>query len=318
MTEEQPTTATGKARIAIVAAVATVAVLATVGVAIYRDQIAPFRTTVLNVNGAAFDMDYVLKRAVMSGGEPLAVLQAITFEALIREKAVRPPFNIAVSEQDIDQRLREMARGNRGPLSDAEFAEWYRQQINESRLSEAAFRDLTRTLLLSSRLRVLLAERVPTVAEQVHLQVIALDSLGDARKAKARLDAGEDFARVAGELNAEESLRANGGDLGWNPRGALAASLAPVVFDKLGIGQASEPLPLDDGRYAIFRVTEKSAAREVQGAALQALKDKVLDDWMEAELAANRVEYLGFNGGYDSETDAWIKWQLQKMKGDAR
>jgi len=26
------------------------------------------------------------------------------------------------------------------------------------------------------------------------------------------------------------------------------------------------------------------------------------------------VEFHGFNNGYDTETDAWAKWQLQRMK----
>ena len=52
ISEGQPRRAIGRAGVRIIAAVAAVVVIATVGVAIFREQVAPFRTTVLIVNGS--------------------------------------------------------------------------------------------------------------------------------------------------------------------------------------------------------------------------------------------------------------------------
>jgi parvulin-like peptidyl-prolyl isomerase len=310
--------ATGRTRTLIAAAIVVLAVGLTAGTAIYRDQVKPFRTIVLIVDDTAVQMRYFLKRARLSGQEPLALLQTLTFEEIIRQVAPKPPYNIKVSDQDVDRALRETARGESATIQESEFAEWYRQQLNESRLSDSQFRDLTRRRLLRLGLNGYLAERVPTVAEQVHLYAITQGAIDEAAAVKARLDAGEDFFLLARELNRDETLRAKGGDLGWHVRGALAPNLARIAFDDLAVGEASEPLGLGDRNFAILTVVERAAAREIQPEALEVIKAKALDEWLAREFDRHHVEYHGFNNGYDSETDAWVKWQLEKMKGKAR
>ena len=77
-TEQRGVTRVARTRITvrtIVLAIVVVIIIAAVaGIAIYRDRVAPFRTTVLVVDGAMIRMDYLLKRARMAGGEPIAML----------------------------------------------------------------------------------------------------------------------------------------------------------------------------------------------------------------------------------------------------
>ena len=51
--------------------------------------------------------------------------------------------------------------------------------------------------MLKQRMDLYLQERVPTVAEQVHLHMITRRSPEEARKVKSRVEAGEDFATVS-------------------------------------------------------------------------------------------------------------------------
>ncbi len=127
------------------------------------------------------------------------MLQTLTSEAIIKQAAPKPPYNIAIHEQDIDQFLKGLARGKSDTITESDFKEWYRQQLNESRLSDPEFRDMASTNLLTLRLTEYLAERV-------------------------------------------------------------------------------------------------------------------LDEWLKEEQQYHKVEFHGFNNGYDTETDAWAKWQLQRMK----
>ena len=153
-------------RTIVIAVVVVVIIGAIAGFAIYQDRVAPFRTTVLEVDGSSITMRYFLKRVLSSGREPMAMLQTLTNEEIIKKAAPKPPYNINIGEEDIEQFLKGIARGESDTIAEKEFKEWYRQRLNESRLSEPEFSDLMRTNLLTRRLHGYLAERVPTVAEQ--------------------------------------------------------------------------------------------------------------------------------------------------------
>ncbi len=284
------------------------------GFAIYQDRVAPFRTAVVVVGDQSIPMRYFLKRVYISGREPLVLLQTLTREEIIKQVAPEPPYNIKTSEQEIDQYLKGLARGGSAAISENDFKEWYRQQINESRLSKAEFRDLARTNLLTLRLSEYLAEKVPTVAEQVHLHMIPVKEFEIARNVKERLDAGADIASLAREVSSEPELKGRGGDFGWFPRGALSPEIARAAFDELDIGEASEPLNLDGRNLVIVMISEKAAAREIDEGSLQMIKARSLDEWLDEEKQYHKVEFHGFKHGYDSETDAWVQWQLQRMK----
>ncbi len=294
-------------------AVAVVALVATVtGVAVYRDRIAPYRAPVVVVDDVAVPMRYFLTRVRLSGLEPMTMLDTIMKEQIITQVAPEPPYNLRVTDAEIDQFLGEVATGMGDALANNEYREWYRQQLNQSGLSEAEFRDIARVTLLTRRLSEYLARRVPTVAEQVHLHVISVDDLEAARRAKERLDAGEGFPALARELSTDEESRKNGGDLGWLPRLALPADFARIVFDELETAKASEPLGLGEATFSVVMVSERTAAREIDPATRQKIEVQALDSWMSEESARHAVEFRGFKGGYDAETDAWVRWQVQR------
>jgi hypothetical protein len=292
----------------------TAVVAAVAGVAVYVDRIAPFRTTVVSVDKSAVSMRTFLMRTHISGQDPMAMLQVIANEEIVKAVAPAPPYSIQVTEQDIDVFLRDVARGNNESIADRDFREWYRQQLNESGMSDREFRDLIRTNLLMMRLKEYLADRVPTVAEQVHLHMIPFQGLAAAQEAKELLDAGEDFARVARSSSSDELAKASGGDLGWQARAGLVPQIARMAFDELAVGQVSEPYYVDEDTFALIMVSERADARELDEAARRRIQDRVLDAWLDEEQKRHQVAFHGISGPYSSETDAWIRWQLQRME----
>lgn len=303
----------------IVAAVAVVVIVAlAAAIAIYFNRVAPFRASVLAVDGASVDMRYLLNRTAMSGAPPSQLLQVLVNELIVREVVPQPPYNVKVTESDVDQFLRGMARGDEGNISDGEFREWMRQQLNTTRLKEVEFRNLARVTLLTLRLTTFLGERIPTVAEQVHLFMIPARDAETAFALKNRLDAGERFADLAREASTEAQPVQPGGDLGWFPRLGLPADIERVVFDELAVGEVSEPVAVADQGFAIFKVAERTAARKVDESLAPAMQARALDDWYLAEAPRHRVTFYGLNGaGYDSVTDAWVRWQVEQMKSSA-
>jgi parvulin-like peptidyl-prolyl isomerase len=259
-------------------------------------------------------MEYLLKRISITRDNPLIMLQILANEEIIKQTALQPPYSISISEGDIDRRLEELARDQSEAMDERTYKSWFRQQLDQTRFSADEFRDLIRTNLLTQRLTLYLQERVPTVAEQVHLYIITQNSLAEARALKRRLDAGEDFYSLARELNVDEELRARSGDLGWYPRSGLAENLARAAFDELDIGQASSPLTLSDQLVAIVMVADRVAARQIEGQTVEKLKARVLEEWLLQETRHHKITVHGLKNGFDRETEAWIQWQLQKMR----
>ena len=101
-------------------------------------------------------------------------------------------------------------------------------------------------------------------------------------------------------------------------RVGLPDALAALTFDQLAVGGHGGPVPMGQSAegtaFAIVRVADRVAAREVTGDALEAAKALATDQWFAGEYRFHRVSFHGFNNGYDAETDAWVTWQLRRMR----
>jgi len=287
----------------IIAAVFVAVILLIVGVFYYQEYVAPFNRTIITVDDTDIKMDYFLSKARLTGIDPLNLLEPIINEQIIKQEAPRYVGN--VSPPDIDQELRRTARGASDSLTESEFEEWYRQQLNETRLSDAEFKEMIRTGILAQRLQEYLAERAPTMAEQVHLNAILLENYEKAAAVKKRWESGEDFATLAREVSQDKESAKNGGDIGWYPRGVLNYGLDEVAFN-LEIGTVSEPVPSEVGFHLIM-VSEKAAVRKIDEEKLQVLKDEALTTWLQKERQYHKIEY-----SFNSEIYAWINQQLAK------
>lgn len=296
----------------IIASVVIVLMAVIIGVFYYQNNVAPFRRTVITVDDVTIDMGYFVKRTRLAGADPMTMLTSLTNEQFI--KLVAPQYVGEVSAEDIDQGLRIIASGGSGNITESESKEWYRQQLNESGLSDAEYKDWVRTKILADRLYDHLAQKMSIVAEQVHLHAIRLDTYEDAEKTRARWETGKDFADLAREVSLDEVSKEKGGDLGWFPSGVLSPGLDYVAFS-LSTDNVSEPIPYPSDPsstevvyvYYLFMVSEKADAREVDEEYLPALKDKAFQDWLTKEMGLHEISY-----NFNSEIYAWINWQIAK------
>ncbi len=302
----------------IIASVVIVLILVIIGVSYYPTYVAPYRRTIIKVDDITIRMDYFLKRIRIEGSDPMAMLGNLAKEQMMKLGA--PRYGIEVSPEDINQELRRIAQGESETISESEFREWYRQILNETGLSDSEYKEIIGTSLLAARLHEYLAERMSTLAEQIHVHAIMVDTEKEAEKVKARLDAGEDFAALAGEVSVDAKSGENGGDLGWVPRGILEPQIDYEAW-AMSSGNISEPIVYYDTSdpeavapigYYILKVSEKADAREVDEEYLPVLMSGVLEDWFSEEWGLHEVEYHGLRNGFDSYTNAWINLQLQK------
>ena len=316
--EKEPT----RKRTGLLVAVLVIVVIGAIaGVSIYWNQVRPFQQTLIVVDDSSINVGYFLKRTLMTGEDASVMLRILTDELLIKEGA--PRYGFEASPEDVDEMLRALARGESETISDDEFEEWYRQQLNETELSDSELRDLTEILLLRARLHEYLAERVPTMAEQVHLYTILLDI----EEVERIWEAGEDLADISKEVWQDKQSKEEAEDRGWFPHGVMD-TIDYLAFD-FSPGEVSGPLQLTEEEsiylimasektvtqegYYLFMVSEKTPAREVDEGPLQVLRARALDDWLLEEVALHKIEWHGRSNGFDSETYAWIQWQLSRM-----
>ena len=295
-----------------------------IGIGYYVIYALPLQQTIIKVNSAEITIDYFIRRMLLvSGtGDIFSMIETITNEEFIKQGAPRAPYNIRVTDEEVTKALKEAARGGNETISEPEFRAWYRNELNESRLSDQEYRDLTRTYVMAQRLGDYLAARVPSVAEQVHLQLILFCSYDDALEAAEKLEEGADFAELARQVSIDTASGEEGGDLGWWPEDALGIQsgtmfLTPPswLFD-LGTGEISPPMLMDQQSmmYAVFKVSERAAAMELDEDMLNIVKQRQLEKWLDTEIRMQKVTLHGRNNGFDSETHAWITWQLSRRQ----
>jgi foldase protein PrsA len=317
----------GKQTAYIIAGLVIAVILIIFGVFYYQSYVAPFRRVVITVDNIQIRMGYFLDRTRIAGADPTSMLYSLTNEQLIKLGA--PRYGITVTDQEIDQELRRIASGGSGNITvtEAEFKEWYRQRLNETKLSDANYRELVGTGLLATHFQEYLAQHMPTAVEHVHLHIIIVTTEEEALTVKDRLKAGESFAAVAKEVSLDTGAKDNGGDIGWVPRGV-------TFFDStafsLNIGEVSDPLPYyadttgsssassAPSAYFIIMVSEGPETREVEDKYLPALQAQAVQDWLNEESKQHDIAFHGLKGGgFDSYTYAWVNMQLAKTQSSS-
>lgn len=288
------------------------AVLIFIGVFYYLTYVAPFRRVIITVDDIQLRMDYFLERAKLAQASPAVMIQTLTNEILVKKGAAQD--GIIVTTQDIDLQLRRSAAPGGQSLSESEFREWYRQQLNKTQVSDALYREVIANSILQARLHVYLAENIKTVVPQVHVNFISVNTQDEAQKVIDRWNAGEDFVKLARELSTDSDSRDKGGDLGWMPFEAAIYSQAAFGLE---VGKISQPYPYvadaspnsnsDPAFYYVLLVTEKSDARPVDDQYLPALKNGALDKWLTLETVRHQIHW-----NFNSEIYAWLSNQLGK------
>jgi parvulin-like peptidyl-prolyl isomerase len=259
-----------------------IVVLGVIGVGLYTHWYVPERKplseVVSEVNDTKFDMDYYIKtlRIYTEGMTFLQiynvaddVTRIIEESELVRQEAMK--LGISVSDDEVDRVL----EGYNPPLS-------------------KDYRDAVRTQMLLGILNdEYFDKQVPIFAEQRHILAMFLEDEQEANEVRARLEAGEDFAQLAGELSLETTSKDNEGDLGWQPEGMLTLKRSFSAVDEYafgaGVGVLSQPVHDEAttkmGGYWLVKVIERD---EVAGDAY--VKVILLGNEQEANEVRARLE----------------------------
>jgi parvulin-like peptidyl-prolyl isomerase len=137
----------------------------------------------------------------------------------------------------------------------AAYDSWIDTVRQQTGISEGQYRDYIRAGLLTSKVADALGEEVPTVAEQANARHILVETEEEANEVLVRLEAGEEFADLAQELSTDTGSAANGGELGFVPRGRFVEPIDEAIFT-LPISEISDPIETEFG-WHIVQVLER-------------------------------------------------------------
>ncbi|MFH1775095.1 MAG: peptidylprolyl isomerase [Chloroflexota bacterium] len=215
----------------------------------------PLHETVIRVNGTTFNMGYYIKMLAYYGrGQSALSLQSMADDVvrvieegeLMKQGAAR--LGIAVSNEEVDAKLKEFDP----PLS-------------------KDYRDVIRPGVLVEKLRdEHFEQEVPLSAQQRDIMAMLLESKSQASEVRSRMEAGEEFAELAGTLSLDSLSRARKGGLGWRPRAMLDMVLGTEIPGEYAfsseIGALSQPIydavKIKGVGYWIARVAEKNEDNE--------------------------------------------------------
>ena len=190
-----------------------VAVLVVLVTGWYIEQYRPLREAVLRVNGTEFSLGYyvnMLKHYGRGQTQYISymadqVMTNIEQSELIRQGALK--LGISVGDDEVDKELKSRKLGS-------EFRDPVRAGLLAGALQNTHFDPL-----------------VPEFAEHRQTMAMFLEDESQAAEVKARLEKGENFTDLAGQLSVEGYTKTNKGDLSWRPRGVLPTLVNSTMLE---------------------------------------------------------------------------------------
>ena len=200
--------------------IVVVAVLALSGLGLYNNQLKPLREVILKVNNTDFTEEYYINSLAYYGqqqGGPQSipniadqVLQQIEQNKVIMDATAKLDPPVTVSDAEVNATL------------------------TQRKLSSDATRvDAIRMELLLPKIRDYYDKTVPASAEQRAVLAMFLESQTQANDVIARINKGETFQFLSGNLSLEGNSKSKNGDFGFVPKGILPATLGQAFEDQV-------------------------------------------------------------------------------------
>jgi parvulin-like peptidyl-prolyl isomerase len=261
----------------------------------YQTQIATKHKTVLQVGETEFSLGHFERRLSFllatspafreTPGGALSILYSLLErEGVLLEGA--PRLGLGASEEDVTAEIRRRLGLSEGG-DERTFAARYGETVSSSGLHTDEYRRWVRAGLLEERMRDKFRAEVPSVVTQVRGRVVRVQTEEDAREVIGRLEAGEDFAALAGELSLDETTREQGGETDWLLRGVMQESVDEFLFTA-EVGARSEPLSIPNG-YFVAEVLEREDERELTPSQKEIVANDMYEEWIRAATASLEV-----------------------------
>ena len=251
------------------------------------------------VNGQAISLDLFNRQAAQAqaamiqngldpksaaGQESLKSLKQQVLDQMINDVIIAQQAEyqgIKITDDDLNAQLAQM-------IQDAGSVEKLNDYLTKNQMTLGDLCQQMRANIVSENMFKNVTGLLPTVRDQVHLRQILVSTPALAQTLRDRARKGEDFAALAKQYSMDETSKANGGDLGWVPKGVLDPRIDAVAFD-LPVNQVSDVITTSFG-YHVVQVTEKEKARALPPEILQDVRQQGFLLWLKAVRESVKIE----------------------------
>ena len=279
------------ARLLIFGAAALVVAIAVgvIGVGYYISVVKPRSRTVLQVDDVKVSYEGMVRRMAYEYFQNVnyqrnpQLLPGGTYQTLLDEltkfKRAQPALGVEVTDEEFDKKLRSRV----GAAADADpkvVADQFKTALAASGLTEDEYRRTIRVELIDGKIKEKFKAEAPANAEQAKVQVILTKTEDDAKKAIARINAGEDFATVAKSVSAETDVATTGGVHPYAIRGTLNSAWEDFAFSAAP-GKLSDPLKSNasSGGFYVVQLVDRSD-QPLTDAQKSTTASQRLNDWL--------------------------------------
>lgn len=192
------------------------------------------------------------------------IINTLIVEKLIQEYVATTDFSI--DEEKVTEVYTDFQEAI---IEEADLQTFY----TENNLDETFFREQIRTQLIVEEFRRLVTEDVKeddtklqelyaSYSIQVNASHILVEEDALAKLVVEKIEAGEDFAELASTYSKDPGSAANGGSLGYFPRGVMVPEFEEVAFS-LGVGEVSGLVESQFG-YHIIKVEDVQTVKDIE------------------------------------------------------
>ena len=171
----------------------------------------------------------------------------------------------------------------------------YIKDLTDLKVSETIFRKVLENRLYRLKVEEAILSDLKNEEEQIWTRHILVDSEEKAKEALARLQNGEEFAKVAQELSSDQGSAQRGGDQGWTSKGTLGTEYEDVAY-KLNIGEISQPVQSQFGWHVIQLLGKE--IRPIDQYKYEQLRQTKFQEWLDSQREIVGVEI----------PDGWLDW----------
>ncbi|ADF38861.1 peptidylprolyl isomerase [Priestia megaterium] len=274
--------------IMIIAAVVIIAAVAIGAVAMNKSKV------VATVGDEKITKDQLYDALLAQGGS--SVLDSLIEQKVISKEAAKQ--NIKVTDKEINAELENLKSqyGGEDALNQAlassgvklsELKKDLKTNIEAKKMVESTIN------IKDSEMKSYFDQNKDSLATEAQVKAshILVADEKTAKEVKAKLDKGEDFAKLAKEYSTDTASKSNGGDLGYFKKGDMVEAFANQAFS-MKVNEVSDPVKTEYG-YHIIKVTGK---KEAQKATYENSKAKIKQTLLDQK--------------YQTEYPTW----LQKLK----
>jgi parvulin-like peptidyl-prolyl isomerase len=225
--------------------------------------------------------------------------QLITVQLLQHEAASR---NITVTDAEIDAQI-SSTFGISPTASPTDAAVLTANRDNylggagvAAKMSQADLRTYFGEQVLQTKVYVALTAAVPQQAEQIKVRHILVDSVDKANALLAQIKQGASFADLAKTNSQDTTTNAQGGDLGWAPRGVYDPDFDSAIWAGT-VGSVIGPVKTKLGYHLIL--IEDRAVRPLDQADYIRAKNAAYQTWLRdahdranIQVISNWVDYV--------------------------